>query len=268
MSRRTQSATDTDVHPFTREHYRAMLRTATASGYHFALFDEAVRGRTIYLRHDVDNSIDDALTIAGIEADLAVRSSYLFLLRSRNYNLLSGDSIAKIRTIAAMGHAIGLHFSREPGDEPADAPLPLTDRIRADGAIMAQAVALPIQLFSFHNPGERDDFQLDVPGLTNAYAAAFFRDIKYVSESNVRWREGCPCELFRSGGDAVLQILIHPMTYCDRLRTDRDALLYFLCRKLVELRDVNQAQNRTLRQQPIALGDIADYLRARAGESR
>lgn len=257
-----------DEHPFTLDHYRVLLQSATTGGYKFTLFDESAEGRTIYLRHDVDNSIDDALTIAKLEAGLGVRSSFLFLLRSRNYNLLAGDSIAKVRSIAAMGHAVGLHFSREPGDEPADTALPLSDRIRADAALMAQAVGLPIGLFSFHNPAGRDEFQIDVPGLINCYAARFFSDIKYISESNFHWREGCPCESLRSTRHPVMQILVHPMTYCDRLRSDRDALLYFLYRKLIELSGVNQEQNRNLRERPIDAAEIADYIRARAAEPR
>lgn len=255
-----------DAHPFTLDHYRALLQAAKAGGYGFALFDEPVQGRTVYLRHDVDNSIDDALTIATLEAELSVRSSFLFLLRSKNYNLLSGDSIAKVRAIAALGHAVGLHFSREPGDEPTQQPLPLADRIRADAAFMAQAVGLPIRLFSFHNPAGRDEFQVEVPGLINSYGARFFGGIRYLSESNFRWREGCPCEIFCSGRYPAMQILIHPMSYCDRLRTDRDALLYFLYRKLLELSEANQAQNLTLRQHPVRLDEIAAYLGSRAAE--
>jgi hypothetical protein len=258
------NASVNDEHPFTLEHYRALLQAAKESGYRFALFEEPAQGRAVYLRHDVDNSIDDALTIAGAEAELGVRSSFLFLLRSKNYNLLAGDSIAKVRSIAEFGHAVGLHFSREPGDEPAGTPLPLPERIRTDAALMAQAVGLPVRLFSFHNPAGRDEFQVDVPGLINSYAPRFFGDIKYLSESNFRWREGCPCEIFRSGRYPVMQILIHPMTYCDLLRTDRDALLYFLYRKLLELSQANQAQNLTLRQHPVGPEEIAEYLQARA----
>ncbi len=253
----------TAAHPFTLEHYRVLLQTAKTAGYGFALFDDQPNGRTVYLRHDVDNSIDNALTVARIEAELSIRSSYLFLLRSPNYNLLAGDSIAKIAAIAAMGHAIGLHFSADGPDGTHDGMPTIADRIRADARTMGQAVGLPISLFSFHNPSGRDDFQVDVPGLTNTYAPRFFGEIKYLSESNFRWREGCPCDLLRDGVYPALQILVHPMSYCDDLRTDRDALLYFLYRKVIELRDANQAQTLTLRDHPVTLQEIVTYLRSR-----
>ncbi len=254
----------TNDHPFTLAHYRVLLKSALAENYRFSLFDEAPRGRAVYLRHDVDNSIDDATTIAELERDLGIRASYLFLLRSRNYNLICGDSIAKVRAIAGMGHAVGLHFTREPGDEPEGQVVALADRISADAGLMANVTGLKIQLFSFHNPAGRSEFQVEVPGLINVYAARYFKEMKYLSESNFRWREGCPCELFRAGRYEVLQLLIHPMSYCDDLKTDRDALLYFLYRKLVELREVNGTQNLSLREHPVDLKDIADYVKARA----
>ena len=40
---------------------------------------------------------------------------------------------------------------------------------------------------------------------------------------------------------ASYHVLIHPMSYCDRLRSDRDVLLYFLYTKVLELKGVEEA---------------------------
>lgn len=246
-------------HPFSLDHYRTILNEGLAQRYAFRLIGEPVEGRTVYLRHDIDNSIDSALTVARIEAEMGVRATYLFLLRSANYNLMRGDAIGKVRTIAALGHLVGLHHSCEPGDiHPDDEPL--AKRILADARTLEAQLRIPVRVFSLHNPGERDDFRIDVPGLINCYSAPYFADIPYLSESNFRWRNGCPCLLLREARYSALQLLVHPMTFCDRLESDRDGLLYFLHRKLVELRDVNVPQTGGLRDVGLSMTDIAAYI--------
>ncbi len=249
-------------HRFTPEHYRTLLQAGLDSGYAFLLFGEAAKGRSVYLRHDVDNSVDDALAMASIEADLAVRSTYLILLRSRNYNLLAGDSIAKVRQIAALGHEIGLHHSCEPGDA-VDGRRPLEQSIRADAALLEAQTGLPVRVFSLHNPAEKDNFALEIPGLINTYHSRYFREIKYLSESNFRWRDGCPCNLFLSQRYDVMQILVHPMSYAASLDSDREALLHFLTQKVRELSQINQDQNRVLRGDRVSIGEVADHLKVR-----
>lgn len=245
------------AHPFTGDHYRTILTSALDSGYRFALFNEAVSGPTVYLRHDVDNSVADALDMARLEAALSVRSSYLFLLRSANYNPFTADNVMRIREIARLGHAIGLHFSDEDEDRESFYTL-LPKRISKDARLLGEGVDLPITLFSFHNPAGKDEFQVEVPGLINTYRAKFFNEIKYLSESNFRWREGCPCILFRERRYPALQLLVHPMTYAADLHDDREALQHFLYIKLLELKSVNEAQNGTLRTSPLDLRHLLD----------
>jgi len=250
-----------EMHPFTPTHYREILTAALKSGYSFRLFGEPAEDLTVYLRHDVDNSIADALAMAKSEQSLGVRSTYLFLMRSRNYNVLSGQSIAQIRDMAAMGHDIGLHHSCETGETLANGQS-LAARIRADAALMSEQIDIPVGRFSLHNPAESDNFKLDVPGLINTYSAPYFKNIKYISESNFKWREGCPCAMFRERRHNVMQVLVHPMSYVADLSGDRDALLYFLRQKVCVLSKVNQEQNRTLRAEPVTMDEIADYLKA------
>jgi hypothetical protein len=246
------------AHPFTRDHYRAILTSALDSGYRFALFDERASGPTVYLRHDVDNSVADALEMARLDADLSVRSSFLFLLRSANYNPFTADNVTRIRKIARLGHAIGLHFSDENEDRESFHSSSLPERIGKDARLLSEGLDLPITFFSFHNPAGKEDFQVEIPGLINTYRHEFFDDAKYLSESNFRWREGCPCLLFREMRYRTLQLLVHPMTYAADLRDDRDALLHFLYAKMLELKSVNEAQNRTLQASPLDLRHLLD----------
>lgn len=261
---------DQENHPFTLEHYRKIVQTGLEQNYRYKLFTENDLGdRRIYFRHDVDNSVNSAFTIAGIEAELGVKSTYLFLLRSENYNLLSGTSYVKIREIAAMGHEIGLHFSLEAHkkDERENHDISaLPELVIRDVNILSEILNMDIRVWSLHNPGVKgkEMLQVDVPGVINTYHPRFFEDVKYISESNMAWREKCPCEMFKDNLYSSYQVLVHPMSYCDKLKTDADILLYFLYEKVLELKKNNEIQNRTLEKKGLTMADITKYFTERA----
>ena len=53
---------------FDLEHYSELLAAARTGGYQFAFFDREPAPGDLLLRHDVDLSLDAALTLAGLEA--------------------------------------------------------------------------------------------------------------------------------------------------------------------------------------------------------
>ena len=61
------------------------------------------------LRHDIEFSIDRALTLARIENELDVTSTYTVQLRNNTYNALSQKNIEAVQEIKKLGHQIGLH---------------------------------------------------------------------------------------------------------------------------------------------------------------
>jgi len=50
----------------------------------------------------------------------------------------------------------------------------------------------------------------EIPGAINVYGERYFSPQTYRSDSNQRWRSGCPHEELRVGSFPWLQILIHP----------------------------------------------------------
>ena len=87
-----------------------------------------------------------------------------------------------------------------------------------------------------------------------------FADACYLSESNMRWSHGSPVDVLASGEHAVMQILVHPLSFRANFRTDRDVLLWFLRDKVRDLIEVNVGQNRVLREDRVSLGDVAAFL--------
>ena len=84
---------------FDLTHYRELLDAARAGGYEWASFDRHPRAGDLYLRHDVDLSLEAALEMARIEHELGVRATYFLMTESGFYNL---DSHARpLRAAAA-----------------------------------------------------------------------------------------------------------------------------------------------------------------------
>ena len=172
---------------FDLAHYRELLEAGLAGGYRYATFGDGPTQGELLFRHDVDLSLDAALTMAELEAELGVRTTYLLMTESVFYNLASKEGDRAIARLRELGHAVGLH-AVHPSTE-SDARLD--------------------PVLSWHNPGPEYMSQ-PVAGVVNAYAAPYFSPETYRSDSNHRWRSGCPHEELRAGAFPWLQMLVHP----------------------------------------------------------
>ena len=172
---------------FDLAHYREILEAARAGGYRFAHFgDEPERG-DLFLRHDIDLSLEAALAMAELEAELEVQATYLLMTDSVFYNLASPEGVVAIARLRQLGHAVGLHavYPNATLDERFD------------------------RVVSWHNP-KPELMSEEIPGVVNAYGARYFSPETYRSDSNQHWRAGCPHEDLRAGTFPWLQILVHP----------------------------------------------------------
>ncbi len=248
---------------FTFADYRAILDAARDNGYRFSKFTApapAPGSQVVYLRHDIDNSIECALLMAELEARAGVLATYLVMVRSDNYNPFTADNVRRLQRIRELGHEVGLHFAADE-HETAEREAELAGLIAADAKLLEHALGASVRVFSFHNPGESGDFTIEVPGLINTYADRFFAHARYLSESNMRWPRGSPVDVLSAREHPVIQILVHPLSYRDDFESDRDVLLWFIRDVTRRLLSVNVSQNRVLREQGVSLADVAQYLR-------
>ena len=246
-------------HIFTWDRYRAILAAGLEAGYRYASFGDDVDGKRIYLRHDIDNDITVAHRMAALEKEMGVQATYLVLIRSANYNAAEGRNLRMLAEMADMGHDIGLHFSLE--DHPQFARgHDLVELIRSDADLLATMLGAPVTIFGFHNPTEAGQFQVDVSGMINTYADRYYKNIYYMSESNMRWRDGCPGEKLIRGRHKIIQLLVHPLSYAGDLASDYDVLIHFLELKLSDLFEYNLKQNRVLREAEYSVGDVLKEL--------
>jgi len=176
------------------------------------------------LRHDIEFSIDRALTMARIEHDdLGVHSTYTVQLRNNTYNALSQKNIEAIQEIESMGHYIGLHQNPPMMDDDE-----LVDYILKDIETLEHYYGFEVDRFAFHrcgsNPGILEKY-VEVPDKINCYAKDFFHYFKgdtpedlrvhYLADSNHDWKYGHPFSIDYWDIPQKMQLLTHPYSWTD-----------------------------------------------------
>jgi hypothetical protein len=181
---------------FDLAHYRELVEAARTGGYRFAFFDRDLQPGDLLLRHDVDLSLEAAVQLAELEAELEASATYFVMTESVFYNLASSVGARTLARLRELGHRVGLH-AVHPRAEP-------------DGRFDP--------VLSWHNP-QPEFMSASVDGLANAMEPRFFTPERYRSDSNQRWREGCPHEALARGDFEWLQLLTHPEI--EQLAADR-----------------------------------------------
>jgi hypothetical protein len=193
---------------FDLEHYGELLDAATAGGYRWATFETEPAAGDLLLRHDVDLSLEAALTLARLEHGRGARATYFLMTESVFYNLGSEHARETLRELRSLGHAVGLH-----------AVYPRASRDDRFDAVVA-----------WHNP-DPEYVHEPVSGFVNVMQPPWFTKGKYRSDSNQNWREGCPHDELRDGAFEWLQLLVHPEIWVYAGATMRETMHTMLATK-------------------------------------
>jgi hypothetical protein len=200
------SGTDTAVScSFDLGHYRELIEAARAGGYRFAAFDSTPSAGDLLLRHDVDLSLEAALAMAELEAELEAPATYFLMTRSEFYNLAAPSGAEAIERLRRLGHGVGVH------------------------AVYPEAAQDPRldHTLAWHNP-DPEYMTAPVEGFVNAMQPGLFDPAHYRSDSNQRWRHGCPHEQLARGELEWLQLLVHPEIWVYPGETMRETMLAML----------------------------------------
>jgi hypothetical protein len=190
---------------FDLAHYGELLAAAKSGGYRFAFFDREPAPGDLLLRHDVDLSLDAALTLAGLEAEAGVQATYFLMTQSIFYNLASPEGEHALERLRELGHRVGLHavYPR----------LELDDRFDP--------------VVAWHNP-DPEFMREPVDGAVNVMQPEYFDPDHYRSDSNQHWRSGCPHGELAGGSFEWLQLLTHPEIWAYPGETMRETMLAML----------------------------------------
>ena len=190
---------------FSLEHYGELMEAARAGGYRFAFFDREPQAGDLLLRHDVDLSLEAALALARLEAELGAQATYFLMTESNFYNLDSAVGRAALEELRGLGHRVGLH------------------------AVYPRAELDPRfdPVIAWHNP-DPEYMKAPVDGVVNVMQEGFFDPATYRSDSNQHWRSGCPHDALAAGELPWLQLLTHPEIWAFEGATMRESMESFL----------------------------------------
>jgi len=201
---------------YSKENYRYLLDQALNEGYEFMSFlkDRHAYDRCIYLRHDVDVSIEMAVELAQINASLGIRGTFFLLLRSLYYNLLSHRTLRRVREIHNLGQHLGFHYYLPPTIPTSEDEFAAL--VLGDFNIVKSHVPEIEPVFAWHNT--RQDLLMrglnfKVPGLVNVHNSYFIKEIPYYSDSNMRHSVDKFGEVIRQKDQKVLHLLFHPLNW-------------------------------------------------------
>lgn len=221
---------------FSEPEFRALIEAFSGAGYRFADFTDYGQSGNLILRHDIDFSLDYAVRIAELEAELGARATYFFMLSGNFYNPLSQRGRAALRTIRSLGHTISLHF-----DPVAHADL--ESAFDREKRIFEETFEVEIEVVSIHRPGAfLDDRNRRLGACLHTYQDALFRDIKYVSDSGGAFKHGHPLDSDAFRARSTIHLLLHPIWWVTPPGTPSEKLARWL-RSSVEFMQEETAFN-------------------------
>lgn len=189
--------------------YRDLITSLLDEGFTFETDPNLSHDKTIFLRHDVDLSLSDALTIAEFDHELGVTSNFYFLCRSDFYSITSRASKKLMTEITSLGHKVGLHF------DPTvyHTIINVQEALSREIALLEWITELPCETVSQHQPSL---FGLidwtDLTDVIDVYGPVRDKRVDYLSDSNMKWRH-LPSNRIKN--TSRLQLLLHPEYWVD-----------------------------------------------------
>lgn len=225
---------------FTYKEYSDIIARLKEADYEITNYHDKtneINSKKAILRHDVDLSLERATDFSSFEKDLGVSSTYYVLMTSNFYNIAEHSSRKAMDAILRNGHEIGLHFDEtqyeELLQEAPDCKLRLSELICEEAQIMEQIIGngYKIRTVSMHIPSKFTlDSDLKINGIINSYSKEFFHEWKYLSDSEMRWREDI-FSIIKSREYNKLHILTHPFWYSEVAEDKYRKVMHFLKEK-------------------------------------
>jgi|TARA_B100001063_G_C16728788_1_gene538035 hypothetical protein len=185
--------------------YEMLLEEISLNNCEFSTeWTQETNPNTIFLRHDIDFSIQDALIIAEKEKKLGVKSTFFFMLTSNMYNIFSSLNQERINQIINMEHKVSIHF-----DPTAHLSL---DPFLDEKIIFEKTFNINVDIVSIHRPGiflkNNNQNLFDVP---HTYQDRYFKNMRYISDSGGEDIQSKLNNYFADDSRVGLHLLLHPI---------------------------------------------------------
>lgn len=191
---------------FSYNHYIKTCNAYKDNKYNFCFLDTNVKKekKQIYMVHDVDFDLDNAIKLSALESKNKIVSTYFIRIGAKNYNIFNEASKNKVKEILKHGNKIGLHYERTFNN------LPIEKDIKKCKDILSNFLNVSVSHFNIHEPART---KIDVSKIyvneNRCYNSIFFKNTKYISDSGGRWREGCFSNHINDYNN--LLVLTHPV---------------------------------------------------------
>jgi hypothetical protein len=209
---------------FTYDHYKECINLGKELGYSFFSMHDFLskkpKNNFIVMRHDVDLSLKHALAMAEVEKSLGVSVTY-FIRVDGIFNPFDGENLELLKKISKLGHEIGYHYEFK-GDSSANFKKYFLDNNKKFETLLGVKVfgAALHKTKSINNSDKMNKLNIAekfLPELDieyDAYSDIFMQKMKFISDSQYRWREGCMCNHIKN--NTKLCILTHPIWWSSR----------------------------------------------------
>jgi hypothetical protein len=179
----------------------------------------------LILRHDIDMSLEAALRMARLEADLGIKATYFFYVRCPLYNMFSGEGAEQVQQILDTGHHLGLHFDCALYQD--ISPENIDEYVARESELIECFFKRPVEAVSFHRPGPLELKGVELKQWPNSYERVFQEDyFEYFSDSRGKWGEnGNPIASEAFSARKNLHILTHPIWWTEKPMTPKDCLV-------------------------------------------
>lgn len=198
------SSTNAD---FTLDAYRRLICGLLDHGYALRSFQDADPGqRHLILRHDIDQSLRSARTMADLEAGQRWTSTWFVLVRTEMYNPFSREAVSHLRAMRDAGHTMGLHLDASHYES----DVALEQGCALECRMLEDILGSEVPIVSFHRPRPSFIGRIEpIGGRLHSYMPRFTREMGYCSDSRGEWRHGHPLNHPSLQAGRALQLLTH-----------------------------------------------------------
>jgi hypothetical protein len=200
------------------EKYLNLIQEVRNYGYTFVSeISELKTGKNkIFLRHDIDVSMDYAVKCAEVNKFHNVTSTFFLMVNSPFYNIIEHEERNYLQKLSELCGNIGLHANIKKRESNKKIQI----EVELQKLILENVLKKKINVVSFHQPSqELIKFKFD-GNIENTYSFYSGNNIAYYSDSNMQLDDELLKSDLRRGLN--IQLLVHPIWWFMNLRRASD----------------------------------------------
>ena len=176
--------------------------------------------KTVFLRHDIDFSLELCVPMAEVEASKGIKATYYILLNGP-YSVDDKNGRRHLLRLVELGHEIGLHYDlKNYPDQSNEQKLKLESEIEH----LEHLIEQKIPTITMHEPHRTAGDPFKEGPWIHPHNPILFNTVRYVSDSCRAWRDESLLEFFSREEDRLL-FLTHPELWMNDNIKDRFAYL-------------------------------------------